>query len=115
MNTTRLYFISIKRFIVYLATIFMTSCGSFQFSSYYSNDGIYSSERNITPNNKKNVSNNYYTQYFKNVAELGILDNNSESIIFTDVDSTTVFLRTKKKLFRMIFTKTLEMIHLKLK
>ena len=65
----------------------MTSCGSFQLSSYYSNDGIYSSERNITPNNKKNVSNNYYTQYFKNVAELGILDNNSESIIFTDVDS----------------------------
>ena len=33
------------------------------------------------------MDNNYYAQYFKNAAELGVLDNNSESIIFTDVDS----------------------------
>ena len=78
MKTTALYYISIKQSIVYLAAIFITSCGSFQFSSYYSNDGIYSTERNISSNNNKNVDNNYYTQYFKNAAESVVIDNNSE-------------------------------------
>ena len=87
MKTTRSFFISVKQFFVYLAVLTLTSCGSFQFSSYYSNDGIYSTEKNITSKGKKNVDNNYYAQYFKNAAELGVLDNNSESIIFTDVDS----------------------------
>ena len=87
MKTTGLYSISIKQSIVYLAAIFMISCGGFQFSSYYSNDGIYSTERNISSNNNKNADNNYYTQYFKNAAELVVIDNKSESLIFTDVDS----------------------------
>ena len=46
-----------KQFFVYLAVLTLTSCGSFQFSSYYSNDGIYSTEKNIT--SKGFVRSNY--------------------------------------------------------
>ena len=53
MKTTRSFFISVKQFFVYLAVLTLTSCGSFQFSSYYSNDGIYSTEKNITSKGKK--------------------------------------------------------------
>ena len=59
MKTTRSFFIKVKQFFVYLAALTLTSCGSFQFSSYYTNDGIYSTEKKITSKGKKNVENNY--------------------------------------------------------
>ena len=87
MKTNKLKITSIKKIFIYIVAINLASCGSFQFSSYYSNDGIYLSEKRINSENQRNIDNNYYTQYFKNVAESGIVNSESESLIFTDVDS----------------------------
>ena len=87
MKTNKLKITSIKKIFIYIVTINLASCGSFQFSSYYSNDGIYHSEERINSENQRNIDNNYYTQYFKNIAQSGIVNSESESLIFTDVDS----------------------------
>lgn len=87
MKTNKLKITSIKKIFIYIVTINLASCGSFQFSSYYSNDGIYLSEKRINSENQRNIDNNYYTQYFKNIAQSGIVNSESESLIFTDVDS----------------------------
>ena len=115
MKTTRSFFISVKQFFVYLAALTLT-VAEFQFPSYYSNDGIYSTEKNITSKGKRNVDNNYYAQYFKNAADLGVLDNNSESIIFTDVDSYNSISENQEEVISNDFSQKLrEMKHLKLK
>ena len=70
-------------YIVGFLSILLTSCGSYQNSSYYDSDGIYGNRSNRaveteTPNNP----NNQYKDYF------GSLQNNNQPVeIFTDVEN----------------------------
>ncbi|MCL9769830.1 hypothetical protein NAT47_05315 [Flavobacterium sp. HXWNR69] len=67
-----------------LLAVITTSCGSYQNSSYYDNDGVYGSERPSNQvENKYSEQNleksNKYAQQFKNMQE--------EYVVFTDVDN----------------------------
>lgn len=70
-------------YIVGFLSILLTSCGSYQNSSYYDGDGIYGNTgKNITERENQNAQNNYYKQYFAS------LQNNNQPVdIFTDIDS----------------------------
>lgn len=62
--------------------IIMTSCGSYQNSSYYDTDGIYSTtdsriQRRVLPNESATAYQNYFSS---------LQDNNDSTAIFTDVD-----------------------------
>jgi len=73
--------------ILLFGTSFLTSCGSFQSSSYYS-DGIYNSDNVIVVRrNKKAPVSNAYTQYFDEQAQQYSWDNSNESVALTDVDA----------------------------
>jgi hypothetical protein len=71
--------VSIYSTIVFL--ICLTSCGSYQNTSYYDNDGIYGNTKieNRTGQTTENSKNSDYQEYFSN------LNNNSKS--FIDVDN----------------------------
>ena len=67
-----------------LLAVLTTSCGSYQNSSYYDNDGVYGSERpNIQTENRYSEQNieqsNKYAQQFRNMQD--------DYTYFTDVDS----------------------------
>ncbi len=67
-----------------IIAILTTSCGSYQNSSYYDNDGVYSSDRTTTqPENKYSEQNleksNQYAQQFKGMQ--------NDYTYFTDVDN----------------------------
>ncbi|MFV8344303.1 hypothetical protein [Flavobacterium sp. XS2P39] len=64
-------------------SILLTSCGSYQNSSYYDGDGIYgnTAKKNIDVENP-DTRNNYYKNYFGSLQ-----DNNGSAEIFTDVDN----------------------------
>ena len=64
-----------------ILSLVVTSCGSFQNSSYYDNDGVYGSDEN--PRAKVSESNNsgYYKEYFGNLKK--------DNEVFTNVDSYT--------------------------
>lgn len=64
-----------------LIGILMTSCGSYQNTSY-DNDGIYGNRERRSDNTQQNYQSNSYKDYF------GSLQNDNESVeIFTDVDN----------------------------
>jgi hypothetical protein len=73
--------------IVGFLSIFFTSCGSYQNSSYYDSDGIYgNTPRTAVDVETQNASNNQYKNYF------GSLQNNNQTVeIFTDVDNYNDF------------------------
>lgn len=67
-----------------LLAVFVTSCGSYQNSSYYDNDGVYGSEKTNTQTENRNSEQNIqqpnkYAQQFKNMQD--------EYTYFTDVDN----------------------------
>ncbi len=75
---------SLYSLIVFLS-ILMTSCGSFQNSSFYDQDGIYGNIN--TRNNEKvvqNNSSNRYKEYFNSLQ-----NDNTPTEIFTNVDNYT--------------------------
>jgi hypothetical protein len=61
----------------------VTSCGSYQNSSYYDNDGIYATngEKVVIKDNQPNSTSLQYKQYFNS------LQNDNSGEIFTDVNS----------------------------
>lgn len=67
-----------------LLTILMTSCGSYQNSSYYESDGIYGGNTNARAIERESQAgnNNYYKDYFSSLQN----DNQSPEI-FTDIDN----------------------------
>ena len=61
----------------------MTSCGSYQNSSYYDSDGIYgNAQRRNVDRKSQNDTNNQYKDYFSSLQ-----NNNEHAEIFTDVDN----------------------------
>ena len=75
-NPTIYYFVG-------FLSILLTSCGSYQNSSYYDSDGIYgNAPRRAVEVETQNDPNNQYKDYF------GSLQNNNQPVeIFTDVDN----------------------------
>ena len=69
-------------YIVGFISVLLTSCGSYQNSSYYDSDGIYGTTSNRTIETRaQNTPNNQYKDYF------GSLQNNQPVKIFTDVEN----------------------------
>jgi len=89
------YYYSSKRLSIYslfgLIAVVVSSCGSYQNSSYYDNDGAYgnsqSNRREVTNNNSQS---NKYQEYFS--------DLNKDLESFNDVDSyASIYNDTIKK------------------
>ena len=62
-------------YIVGFMSIFLTSCGSYQNSSYYDSDGIYGSTSNRTietENQNNQYSKNQYKDYFNSLQKEGV-------------------------------------------
>jgi hypothetical protein len=72
-------------FFIGLLGLVVSSCGSYQNSSYNDNDGVYSSngEKNATKDSQPNSSSIQYKQYFSSLQSTG----GSSDEIFTDVNS----------------------------
>ena len=69
-------------------TLFLYSCGSFQGSSYFDSDGIYSSNKSVRSSEmKKDGNNDYYKKYFNDAAKNGYVSSTSNETYFTDIDS----------------------------
>ncbi len=89
------YSYSGKRLSIYsiigLVAIVVSSCGSYQNSSYYDSDGVYGNSQNKREvTNRDNSQSNKYQEYFS--------DLNKDSQSFTDIDRyTTVNNDTIKK------------------
>ena len=68
-------------YLIGLLSLLLASCGSYQNSSYYDNDGVYggSSVKYVA-----NGTNNQYKEYFRSLQ-----DDNQPTEIFTDVDNYT--------------------------
>jgi hypothetical protein len=66
-------------------SLIITSCSSYQNSSYYDNDGIYSTKetKNVTDSNQPTASSIQYKQYFESLQNTTASDDE----IFTDVNS----------------------------
>lgn len=71
-------------FLIGLLGLAVTSCGSYQNSSYYDKDGVYSTngEQVVVKDNQPNSASVQYKQYFSSLQSTG----NSDEI-FTDVNS----------------------------
>lgn len=71
-------------FLIGFLGLAVTSCGSYQNSSYYDNDGVYSTngEKIVIKDNQPNSTSVQYKQYFSSLQNTG----NSDEI-FTDVNS----------------------------
>jgi CHASE3 domain sensor protein len=80
---TNIFFLKKSSFLFVvgcLSTLFY-SCGSYQNSSYYDNDGIYADQQNRTAQPvQKSSNNNQYKEYFSSL-------NQEAQEVFTDVES----------------------------
>jgi hypothetical protein len=72
-----------KLFFCLSILFIVSSCGSFQGASYFASDGIYVSNQENTQK-----ENDYYSQYFGDVAE-GYVDETSQETYFTDSENYT--------------------------
>ena len=72
-------------FLIGFLSLAVASCGSYQNSSYYDNDGVYGSngEKIVTKDNQAATASVQYKQYFNSLQST---DGNSDEI-FTDVNS----------------------------
>lgn len=70
--------------LIVIIGLLITSCGSYQNSSYYDSDGIYSTntEKVVVKNNHSNQTSDQYKQYFNSLQNTG-----ASNEIFTDVNS----------------------------
>jgi len=75
---------TLKYTLIGLISILLTSCGSYQNSSYYDSDGIYGNSSRETQNTPiiQNNPNNQYKQYFSSLQ-----NENTTTESFTDVDN----------------------------
>jgi len=76
-------------FTAFTASLFLLSCGSFQGASYFSSDGIYTTEvqtRTEQPVAEQKNSSNYYSNYFKDAAQGTTAEN---EMYFTDTENYT--------------------------
>ena len=81
-----------SRHLLFVLSLLIYSCGSFQGSSYFDNDGIYVSNKSARPNNAKRDGNiNYYKKYFNDAAKNGYVSSDSNETYFTDIDSYNSF------------------------
>ena len=62
-----------------ILTLLATSCGSYQNTSYYDNDGVYGSSDNQKPREVESNNSVYYKEYFSNL--------NKDNEVFTNVDN----------------------------
>lgn len=62
-----------------ILTLIATSCGSYQNTSYYDNDGVYGSSDNSKPREIESNNSGYYKEYFSSL--------NKDSEVFTNVDN----------------------------
>lgn len=71
-------------FLIGFLSLAVTSCGSYQNSSYYDNDGVYSTngEKIVIKDNQPNSASVQYKQYFSSLQSTG-----GSGEIFTDVNS----------------------------
>ena len=69
--------------LIGLVGLLVTSCGSYQNSSYYDRDGIYNSNRN----NNNQVANSASSQEYRNYFESRIEPINDSTEVFTDVEN----------------------------
>src|SRR6478609_5232754 len=71
-------------FLIGFLSLAITSCGSYQNSSYYDSDGVYNTngEKVVVKDNKNTSSSVQYQQYFQSLQNTGSSDE-----IFTDVNS----------------------------
>ena len=60
-------------------TLIVTSCGSYQNSSYYDNDGVYGSNEKPKQKEEPKSNSGYYKEYFSNL-------NKDNEQVFTDID-----------------------------
>lgn len=83
-----LSFQKIKNLIlVFAVSIILFSCGSFKSASYFDADGIYASQSNREQRVPQVENNNdYYSQYFKDIADNNVPVNNDDTY-FTDTES----------------------------
>lgn len=73
---------SLKSTIGFLSILILASCGSYQNSSYYDNDGIYgTTERRFSPRESQNESSSVYQNYFSSLQ-----DSIKTTPILTDVN-----------------------------
>lgn len=84
MKTTVFYQRNIPQFaFIGFLCLLISSCGSYQNSSYYETDGVYGSNSSrVVYNESQNTSGNQYQEYFRSLQ-----NTNSSSEIFTDVES----------------------------
>ena len=81
--------ISIYSLLGFFALI-VTSCGSYQNSSYYDNDGVYGSNEKPKQKEESKSNNGYYKEYFSNL-------NKDNEQVFTDVNKYSSYNDTIKK------------------
>jgi hypothetical protein len=82
---------SITKFsLIGMLVLVATSCGSFQNSSYYDNDGVYGSNEDSRPRVVESNNSGYYKEYFSNL-------NKDNEQVFTNVDSYTSVNDSMKK------------------
>jgi hypothetical protein len=65
-----------------ILSLVTTSCGSFQNSSYYDNDGVYGVDENQRPRVTESNNSGYYKEYFSNL-------NKDNEQTFTNIDAYT--------------------------
>ena len=71
-------------------SIFLYSCGSFQPTSYYATDGIYSSDQQVQNTPKKQApKSTEYSQYFNEKSKEYAWDESATDVYLTDVDNYT--------------------------
>ncbi len=82
-----------KLFFCVSILFIIPSCGSFQGASYFASDGIYvSNQENITEDIENR--NDYYSQYFSDVAD-GYIDETSQENYFIDSENYTSLDKNK--------------------
>ena len=71
-------------------SISLYSCGSFQPTSYYATDGIYSSDQQVQNTPKKQApKSTEYSQYFNEKSKEYAWDESAADVYLTDVDNYT--------------------------
>ena len=89
MNARTNYLRISSFFIAMIAILTLLGCGSFQGASYFSSDGIYTTEvqpRTEQPNSAASNNSNYYSNYFKDAAQGTSAEN---EMYFTDTENYT--------------------------
>jgi len=87
------YFFTKKMSIYSLFGLFAlltTSCGSYQNTSYYDNDGIYGGDEKPKAKETSNANSSYYKEYFSSL-------NKENDQVFTDVENYSSYNDTIKK------------------